>query len=149
MDKTLSVTGTKTPAKVPSLSVPPTGLGKAPGRGLEVSVIDCLLPWLVGCWPESSRDKVNKAENQLPMPRRLSSVSCEPSKALPCCELGLAPSARSGVSSVGGGECWTNERRCRRSLSSCAVRAAKLDLALGNGRLVRCSLSASAMVRHA
>ena len=35
--KTLRVTGTKTPANVPSLPVPPTGLGKAPGRGFAAS----------------------------------------------------------------------------------------------------------------
>lgn len=38
MLSTLSVTGTKTPAKVPNLSVPPTGLGKAPGLGREDSL---------------------------------------------------------------------------------------------------------------
>jgi hypothetical protein len=40
MLNTLSVTGTKTPAKVPSFPLPPTGLGKAPGLGLEVSLLD-------------------------------------------------------------------------------------------------------------
>lgn len=48
-----------------------------------------------------------------------------------------------------GGDCWAKERRCSRSVSSRAVRAAKFERALGNGRLVSSllALSASVMVQ--
>lgn len=61
---TLSVTGTKTPAKVPSLSVPPTGRGNAPGLGLEASPMVRPLPWRL-FESELDRDRWKVLQNQL------------------------------------------------------------------------------------
>lgn len=62
---TFKVTGTKTPANVPSLSVPPTGLGNAPGLGFEASLVEGLrLPyWLLDC--DFERDRWKVLQNQL------------------------------------------------------------------------------------
>jgi hypothetical protein len=130
MLKTLSVTGTKTPANVPSFSVPPTGLGNAPGLGLAVLLAERCLPlWLDGAAPEWAMLKM--LQNQLLM----SSIPCSSAWTL---ELYSPPSGSSGVSSCGGGEMCTEERRCSRSAASVAVRAAKLERALGNRGLDGC-----------
>jgi len=135
MLKTLSVTGTNTPAKVPSFAVPPTGLGKAPGLGLRGSLddLDCEV-WNV------------RASHVLvvSMPWSLSSAS--PSTRPSCSAWWLLP-GRSGVSSVDGDEAWWNEGWFKRSASSLAVRAAKLERALGGICTVACRPSlASVMV---
>jgi hypothetical protein len=135
MLKTFSVTGTKTPAKVPSLSVPPTGLGNAPGLGLAVSVAERCLPFsALGC----AMSKM--LQNQ----RLMASTPCSSGWTLELCS---PPSGSSGVSSFGGDEMCTEERRCSRSAASVAVRAAKLERALGSTGRAGCPGLASAMVQ--
>jgi hypothetical protein len=135
MLKTFSVTGTKTPAKVPSLSVPPTGLGNAPGLGLAVSVAERCLPFSALGWAMSKM-----LQNQLLM----ASTPCSSVWTLELCS---PPSGSSGVSSFGGDEMCTEERRCSRSAASVAVRAAKLERALGSTGREGCPGLASAMVQ--
>jgi hypothetical protein len=135
MLKTFSVTGTKTPAKVPSLSVPPTGLGNAPGLGLAVSVAERCLPFSALGWAMSKM-----LQNQ----RLMASTPCSSVWRLELCS---PPSGSSGVSSFGGDEMCTGERRCSRSAASVAVRAAKLERALGSTGREGCPGLASAMVQ--
>jgi hypothetical protein len=135
MLKTFSVTGTKTPAKVPSLSVPPTGLGNAPGLGLAVSLAERCLPFSA-----LGRAMSKMLQNQLLM----NSTPCSSVWTLELCS---PPSGSSGVSSFGGDEMCTEERRCSRSAASVAVRAAKLERALGRTGREGCPGLASAMVQ--
>ena len=131
---TLSVTGTNTPAKVPSLSVPPTGLGNAPGLGFEVSLrLTCRFE----C--DLDRDRWNVLQNQPLNHSTPWSSPCTAESGGPC---------SNAVLSLGGGELWAKERRCSRCEASVAVLAAKLEWDLG-GRGLVCPGLTSVIVRSA
>ena len=132
MERTLRVVGTKTPAKVPSLLVPPTGLGKAPGLGFASSM-PCDGFVCVGSWggnAECSRRRgLERDGGSDSRPWLLlswaASGKCE---ASPCL-------ASKGVSSLSEGEGMREERLLSRSPSSMAARVAKLEWVRGGIRL--------------
>jgi hypothetical protein len=156
MLSTLRVVGTNTPAKVPSLDVPPTGLGKAPGRGLTASVVRRLCscpgedPW--GCFGDLERGLKMALANQSRMESMPWSLSGVLPGGLPFREAfgsgGASWPAKlsSGVSSLGAGDGRSEKRRSSSPASSLAERTAKLEWLLNGARRRVCTPPWAAMV---